>query len=155
MVLAKRVKLTTPQLSLLNRGLNFIPTKGSHKDIKLQSRLDLQDYHRRLKIWAYYGDRGDSEKQPFTPPSSWTPPEVSLPPYVLELTKLHLDYFQKSFEIPRVTPNLTQNEKLALKQLADNQNMIIKPADKGSVVVIMDREQYVWEGHRQLRDKKY
>ncbi|KAF7693726.1 hypothetical protein HF521_007479, partial [Silurus meridionalis] len=36
-----------------------------------------------------------------------------------------------------------------------NQNIIIKPADKGSATVIMDREQYLWEGYRQLQDRTY
>ena len=36
-----------------------------------------------------------------------------------------------------------------------NPNIIIKPADKGSSVVIMDREQYIWEAHRQLKDTVY
>lgn len=33
--------------------------------------------------------------------------------------------------------------------------MVIKPADKGSAVVVMDREQYLWEGKRQLQDTNY
>ncbi|XP_036071479.1 uncharacterized protein LOC118599729 [Oryzias melastigma] len=35
------------------------------------------------------------------------------------------------------------------------QNLIIKPADKGSVVVVMEKEKYLWEGYRQLKDEKY
>lgn len=31
-------------------------------------------------------------------------------------------------------------------------DVVIKPADKGSMVVIMDREQYVSEAMRQLQD---
>ena len=43
----------------------------------------------------------------------------------------------------------------ALQSLQQNRNIIIKPADKGSAVVIMDREQYLWEEYRQLNDTTY
>ncbi|XP_024120094.1 uncharacterized protein LOC112141232 [Oryzias melastigma] len=43
----------------------------------------------------------------------------------------------------------------ALRQLMNNKEIVIKPADKGSVVVIMDKEKYLWEGYRQLKDEKY
>lgn len=33
--------------------------------------------------------------------------------------------------------------------------MVIKPADKGAAVVLMDREQYSFEGYRQLNDGTY
>uniref|UniRef100_A0A8D3BX45 Uncharacterized protein n=1 Tax=Scophthalmus maximus TaxID=52904 RepID=A0A8D3BX45_SCOMX len=36
-----------------------------------------------------------------------------------------------------------------------NKHIVIKPADKGSSVVIMDRTQYLEEGYRQLLDTKY
>lgn len=32
---------------------------------------------------------------------------------------------------------------------------MVKPADKGSAVVIMDRKDYLWEGYRQLEDVNY
>ena len=41
-------------------------------------------------------------------------------------------------------------ERRALQQLTQNPNIIIKPADKGSKIVIMDRQQYLLEAKRQL-----
>lgn len=155
MILSKKIKLTSPQLSLLNRGLNFIPTRGSNNNIKTQSRFDLQNYHRRLKLWAYYKDDEASAKLPFTPSSTWTPPELCLPLHIRDLIKSDLDTFEKSFKVLRVESNLTPEENIALKELIDNKNLIIKPADKGSMVVVMDLEQYLWEGNRQLNDKTY
>lgn len=43
----------------------------------------------------------------------------------------------------------------ALRSLQNNPLIVIKPAEEGSAVVIMDRDQYVLEGHRQLFDKNY
>lgn len=52
-------------------------------------------------------------------------------------------------------PNLTKEEVKALRSLQNDPLIVIKPADKGSAVVIMDRDQYVLEGHRQLFDRNY
>lgn len=44
---------------------------------------------------------------------------------------------------------------MALKRLRKDDSIVIKPADKGSIVVIMDREQYVKEAERQLMDREF
>ena len=45
---------------------------------------------------------------------------------------------------------LTKEEWKAMRNLAEDWSVIIKPADKGSCVVILDREDYLAEGYRQL-----
>lgn len=155
LVLAKKTKLTTAQLTLLNRGLNFIPTKGINKNIIPQSKFDLQNYHRRLKLWAHFDGGDTGPKKPFTPKSTWTPPDLSMPDYVRQLIGTDLDYFNNSFKILRTKPNLTPEENVALRELAQNREIVIKPADKGSMVVVMDRDQYLWEGNKQLEDATY
>ena len=55
---------------------------------------------------------------------------------------IHLDY------------NLSKEEWLAMRSLAEDQNIIIKPADKGSCVVVWDREDYIAEADRQLKDNE-
>ena len=56
---------------------------------------------------------------------------------------------------PSPRNNLTPNERKALKELCNNKDIIIKPADKGSAVVIMQREDYLREGYEQLSDPKF
>jgi hypothetical protein len=51
-------------------------------------------------------------------------------------------------------PNLAKEERQALKELKNNKNIIIREADKGSAVVLMDRTRYEAEGYRQLDDRK-
>ena len=50
--------------------------------------------------------------------------------------------------------NLTKQEREALYSLKDDPSIIIKGADKGSVVVVWDREDYLKEAYRQLDDKE-
>ncbi len=39
--------------------------------------------------------------------------------------------------------NLTKEERKALKELKSNTNIVIKKADKGSAVIIMNRDDYI------------
>uniref|UniRef100_A0A673LIR4 Uncharacterized protein n=1 Tax=Sinocyclocheilus rhinocerous TaxID=307959 RepID=A0A673LIR4_9TELE len=51
--------------------------------------------------------------------------------------------------------NLTVSEERALDQLRKNKKIVIKPADKGNAVVLMNREDYLWEGMRQLNNSEH
>lgn len=156
MNLSTTFKITPPQLALLSKGLTFIPVLGtSAKKQILQTRWDIQEYHRRIKLAAYFENDKDSDPPPFTPRSHWVPPTDALPQEIVSLVKTDLQAFSRHFRPRREFPNLTEDEAEALRELRDNKHIVIKPADKGSVVVICSREQYLWEGYRQLNDKKY
>lgn len=103
----------------------------------------------------FFQDEQQSIAPPFTVKSTWIPPPHKLPPQLNTWIKKDLDEFKKTFLPLRQSSNLTSQEAEALKQLKDNKQIVIKPADKGSAIVIMDREQYLWEGYRQLNDTKY
>lgn len=155
-ILSDSIHLSTPQLALLDRGLTFIPSCGIQaKEMTQQSRFDLQYYHRRLKLADIYDFEEVTAKPPFTPASNWTPPDAQLSAETLELIRKDQTYFQTHFKFYHAKPNLTKDEYLALKELRQNKEIIIKPADKGSAVVVMEREHYLWEGYRQLNDKNY
>lgn len=51
--------------------------------------------------------------------------------------------------------NLSSEECKALRELRSNKNIIIKPADKGGATVIMNKESYIKEAYRQLKNSKY
>jgi len=48
--------------------------------------------------------------------------------------------------LPRMRPNITKIEAQAIRQLKSNDSIIIKPADKGGAVVVMDKDLYEQEG---------
>ena len=48
--------------------------------------------------------------------------------------------------------NLTKEEYQSIKSLRNHPDIIIKPADKGSAIVILDKDNYVKEGERQLHN---
>jgi hypothetical protein len=55
----------------------------------------------------------------------------------------------------RHTDNLTRAERSAINTLGNDDSIIIKPADKGGAVVVMNRDCYMKEAFRQLYNVKY
>ena len=73
-------------------------------------------------------------------------------PYVqLFLSKLESELF---FFLPgkRQVYAFVKEEWLTVQSLGEDRFIIIKPADKGSCVVVRDREDYLLEGYKQLSD---
>ena len=50
--------------------------------------------------------------------------------------------------------NLTKDKRLELNSLQDDTSNIIKDAEKGSVVVVWNREDYLKEAEKQFSDKE-
>ncbi|XP_028420561.1 uncharacterized protein LOC114546095 [Perca flavescens] len=145
------------QTSLLDRGLTFVPSiqRQTNKEVRDILRADLQSYHRHLKLAVYYQDRRDSIQLPFLPKSNWSPALAHLPSEVSHLIQLDMTALQNDYRVGWTKSNLSRYELEALDQLSSNNNLVIKPADKGSAVVILDREDYLQEGFRQLNNTYY
>jgi hypothetical protein len=167
------LQLTPSMRSILTKGLQFCPTPGEPDTFDLQK--DLTKFHLSLRRKQFFSDpvgktlcslSTNSQIQPtlhtqedevfdhstFRNPSKWNPPA---PPYLeAMITKNELDLNEHTPRAPN-KHNLTTEENLALKELMNLKDYIIKPADKGSAVVIQNRHDYVKEGLRQLNDQKF
>ena len=153
--LSKR-HLTEAEVSLLSKGLKFCPTP-ERIDI-YNVRKDIRDYVRRIRLREYFycADEVDgdfSEMPAFKTKSTWCPErnrEMAIEAYVdaLERTILSHDLNVKCHR------NMTQDEQTALENLRGYVDIIIKQADKGSAVVVMDREVYIHEAMGQLTDSE-
>lgn len=111
----KNFEPSREQLELLNRGLTFIPTIKLEKHQKEQTQLDLQNYHRRIKLAVYYQEDDDSSLEiditPFTQKSQWTPPNNKLPKQVELLVAKDTDNFQKNLKYyKKKKPNTRQGK---------------------------------------------
>ena len=51
--------------------------------------------------------------------------------------------------------NITADEKLAIKNVQSNQDVIIHSADKGGKIVIINRNEYIEECKKQLSDSSF
>lgn len=126
-----------------------------HKNLKLEALHDLQEYHRRLKLAVYFKDSDINIKNQFIPKSFWSPPADKIPDEIHNLIKKDIENFNEHSKIRTEEPNLPMQEIKALRDLAHNKSIVIKPADKGSSVVILSREQYTQEALRQLSDNTH
>lgn len=140
------------QAELLNRGLTFIP-KPNHLD-KNQLRGDLYVYHRQIKLADYFRD-SEGDRVAFANPSTWEPKWDQLSTEVQELVRLDVaclnDFTPGCLDYGDQKNKWTE----VINSLRDNPHIIIKPADKGSKIVIMDKNQYLFEANRQLSNTTY
>lgn len=155
LILAKNFNPSKAQLDLLSRGLTFVPTIDLNTDQKTQLQFDIQNYHRKIKLATYFKDTTEKEPLPFMPTTTWTPPQKSLPTELYNLIEKDNKDFKRHFKQHKEKNNLSQNEVKALRDLMHDRNIVIKPADKGSAVVILGRDQYTKEALRQLNNRTH
>ena len=144
-----RHNLNQDELSILNKGLNFVPTP---LPIPISDQLrDIYLFNRRLKLKYFFrNSEPKSTFNPFKRTTGWTPligNEPALDTYVKLLENATLNHKTK-----KIQHNITKEESVALSNLKNNIDIIIKPADKGGAVVILNREDYLKEAFRQLSD---
>ena len=154
--------LQDPEISVLSKGLGFCPTPGAPGIGDIIQ--DLDNFKRKTRIQLFFTDPsqgskpesipsgGPFEHRSFKLKSTFNPAG----PFQLEsmFHSIEQDLHRHQYKEPR-KKNLTKEEYKAIKSLKNNRDIIIKPADKGSAVVILDRESYKNEGQRQLNDTKF
>ena len=139
----------------MEKGLSFVPTLDIYKQQTKQLKKDVSDYHRRIKLATHFGMGERGEITPFQTRSSWEPTDGSLPDSLKLLLREDSKILNRIPGHLKETDNLTRPQVRALRQLAKNKDIIIKPADKGSSIVIMDRYQYIFEAERQLSNENH
>ena len=138
--------LSNEEIHLLKKGLKFTPTPksdlaGLEKDVK--------EFCRRLRLKEYFyesdeNDTLDEDSRPLARnKSNWNPKPKrnkmldscidSLTTSTKELSQCH---------IKPCKDNLSKEERIALKQLQNNKDIVIKEADKGGAICIMDKTFY-------------
>lgn len=137
------------ELSILSKGLNFIPTPPPPSDTSLFLQ-SIPSYAKSLRLIHHFRNSNNSftNIHPFKPPSTWTPPKASpdIEYYIEKITANPPTIRQK------IKQNTSKQERKALKNLKNNHEIIIKKADKGSSIVITDQQTYLKEGLEHLED---
>ena len=136
---------------VLAKGLKFIPTPNN-KHVRKSILQDFDEFARKLRCKYLFETGSNDDLHPFRTNTGYKPgPTCSSLENYIDKTRLELS----SIEIKQHRNNLTTNEREALVSLKNNQQIVIKKADKSNTVVIMDREKYILEGSRQLNTKHY
>jgi len=166
--------LSAPEISVLDKGLTFIPTT---RYVPFERVLECKKRNiRNIKLRDYF--RGKSKdydttdfKNKFQAPSDWVPPTRALSKAAIEAITT-LSAFTASItrdrliansdpdrgpllRLPAVKENITKTEAKAITQLKNNKDIIVKPADKGGAVCVLNPALYEAEGLRQLLNTNY
>ncbi|CAJ0920486.1 unnamed protein product, partial [Ranitomeya imitator] len=159
--------LNTSQLRLLEKGLSFCPT---YKFNAFQLNVDLKRFYRNLRLKAYFceqtpmttqavvtkatpinlKDLGLKLRSNFSPPKSCAPVETFITLIDREVTNFCKQIVRGDFTF---RSNLGQTERMALKTLMSDKDIVIKAADKGGAIVIMDYSFYCLEILSQLANR--
>ena len=134
---------------MLARGPKFCPTPGEPDFGELRS--DLNSFHLRIKRKLFFDSiaeervddvtnfiqRRRSDDEPFghpkfKKPSKWAPPQVT-----------NLEVFIKENEMDLLKHSIPsskghKDDVLAMRTLKGNPNIVIKPADKGGAMVVLN-----------------
>ena len=143
--------LSEAETSLLSKGLKFCPTPPEVNQIALSQ--DLSSYYRRIRLKEFFLDEPPFDPEPFYQKSTWTPPKNRVPS--LETYIQAVSSQVHSTDTIRPHDNLPREERQALSSLKNRVDIIIKPADKGSAVVVMDRQQYIDEAMKHLNNQSH
>ena len=145
--------MTTEQINLLGRGLKFIPTPLTKQtQIRRQLLQDFDQFARRMRLqYIFQGE--DNEPHPFHVKSTWVPPiqpSVALESY---LEKVKFQLAEIKFTKPK--NNLPPVEREALKSLKRDKTINIRKADKGTVTVLMNKQDKINEAQIQLDNREH
>ena len=120
-------QLTDEQITLLSRGLKFIPTPMTKENLMRRQLLtDINQFARRMRLqYIFHGE--EKKPHPFHVKSDWDPvvqPSVALET-LLEEVKLALT----STEFDNPKDHISTGECQALKKLLCNKSIILKKSD--------------------------
>ena len=148
--LSKR-KLSKCEISLLSKGLKFIPTSNTIDKAKLKIELEAFDRMLRLK-WFFRDDEKAFNPDKFKPKFTFNPRNKDAA-IVIYLSSLEEKLMSMEIAKDKYN-NFTREERRALYDLKNGKTIVIKGADKGWAVVVWDRDDYIQEAEKQLADKE-
>ena len=143
--------LSESEIKVLEKGLDFAPFQKKVNEPEL--RRDFEEFSRRMRIkWHFRNEISEdfSEVPAFSPKSSSNPPQGH-PNLKVYLSQVENELLSIADE-PRKYSNLSKEEWIAMRSLADDRSIVIKKADKCLSIVVWDRNDYLREADKQLED---
>ncbi|XP_077130110.1 uncharacterized protein LOC143785261 [Ranitomeya variabilis] len=158
--------LSIAEHQILQKGLSFCP---SYRLNTFNLEMDLQRFYRSLRLKLLFSEKDRmSVPETISEGNLLTSRSLGLrtmssyrPPLGSHALETFISFVQNSFQKLRqdldqgklhVPSNLTPLDQQALRTLETTKDLVIKPADKGGSIVIMDRTSYMSEVSRQLGD---
>ena len=135
--------ITATQLSILHRGLNFVPTPRHSPHIIDTAISKTTSIYNRHKYFENHPKVDHPKPHPFHVRSSWSAPDDPSPPLPPTAQEYLQSKFNPGLHHQTNQPNLTQEETNALSSIINNSQITIKRSDKGGGITIMDTNKYI------------
>ena len=147
-------KLSQDEISILEKGLKFTPTptKPHLNEIK----TDISVFTRRIQLAEFFHNTENTDDSLVRNNSKWTPPlgrSMALDSFIKNVTGIPLANTPQTTQSCKSNINIKQRH--AINDLINNKNIIIKEADKGGAVVIMNTTHYKQMSDNILNDISY
>jgi hypothetical protein len=150
-------KLNDYEFSLLNKGLGFVPSHfRPNLDVLTK---DIVRFERRLQIHYFFSNEGEIDnnqgfnrcRESFVPVSTWVPPRPNL-----QISKFCLELKKGILKILNTVPicNLSAKERKFMHSLKKDDSVVIKKADKGGGIAVLNTSDYVDKVSQMLNDSK-
>lgn len=136
---------------MLCKGLKFCPTPVNYNFI--EEKQDIHQFCRKLKLTEYFDGVVYDDNSLVKPKSNFNPPDGRN--NFLDKITSFLKETPKATQKQCTNYNITKNERDAINSLKINTDIIIKEADKGSAVVLMDSDFYKEKIEEIINDENY
>ena len=145
-------ELNKTEITLLEKGLKFTPTLNNSNTQELNK--DILEFTRKVRLVEYFDGTEDDDQSLVRNKSNFVPPqdrEELLDTFVKSTTNIPLVPTEKS----KIRRNITFSEQKSMSELANDETIIIKQADKGGATVIMDSKFYQEQIEKMLHNNEY
>ena len=144
-----RWNLTDSEISLLAKGLDFVPNSNRIDKTKLKMELETLGRILRWK-WLFKNEENEFDLDQFKPKSSFNPRDKEA------ATEVYMSSLEEKLMKIKIAKdkynNLTSKEQQVVYDLKKDKNIVVKGAGKGFGVVVWDRGDYIKEVEKQLGD---
>ena len=134
--------MSDAEINILEKGLDYAPIQSKINEPEL--RNDFNEFCKRIGLKWYFRNEvtpNFGEVPAFRLKSSWNPPKghLNLEVFLSEVEKELFTVVDSKLGYLK----LSKEEWKALQTLVDDRTIVIKKADKGSCVVVWDRNDYI------------
>jgi hypothetical protein len=150
-------RLPAAAVRALTKGLKFVPGKLVDP-VEILGGVEWTRLQRNIRLQFCFDEDDGPKIAGFPVPSNFAPPEIAQAGVEQLLAGFKLDLKMKIeglYNNSWVPTNLSRVETQSLTNLRKNQEIVIKPADKGGAIVIMSKEKYLAEGFKNLNRPEY
>ena len=144
-------QLTLIEKNVLNKGLNFCIAEPNKKKIINKMTAEIKHFIRNIQLKFMFKDNLNT-KQPFTGNPHWQPPRKKCHPALLALTDALTEDLHDLINKNKIKLNISAMERRAILGLGADKDLIVKRADKGGCIVLLNASSYLSKMNSMLGD---